>query len=165
MHTTALERALQSFPYGLYVVGSTKDATIRTIVVNWATQVSFYPPLVAIAIEDDSQMRDLIQQSGIFSLNVLPTGSTETARAFMKATAPEGNTVNGHEFRLSSHGAPFLNGASVSIECKVVNSFPTGDHITFIGEVVEAVTHKDGDALTLKETGWRYQRPAKKKIT
>jgi hypothetical protein len=30
--------------------------------------------------------------------------------------------------------------------------------MTFIGEVVDASSRKNGEVLTLRETGWRYQR-------
>ncbi|MFN0156696.1 MAG: flavin reductase family protein [Bacteroidota bacterium] len=163
MEKKALEKALHAFPYGLYVVGSRNGKSVSTIVANWATQVSFNPPLVAIAIENDSQMKDHIDQSGVFSLNILPAGGTETAKAFVRSTKPIGNMINGRSFHLSQLGTPFLGDASASIECKVINTMPTGDHTTYIGEAVDAILHLDGDALTLKETGWRYQRSPKTK--
>jgi flavin reductase (DIM6/NTAB) family NADH-FMN oxidoreductase RutF len=33
------------------------------------------------------------------------------------------------------------------------------DHVVFIGEVVDALLRREGtDVLTLRETGWRYNR-------
>jgi len=156
--TNKIELALQSFPYGLFVVGSVRDAGVRTIVANWATQVSFEPPLVSIAIEDDSTMREYIEQSGVFSINVLPAGSIDTARDFVRSSEPEGNKINGRSFVPGPHGTPFIEDAITSMECRVVKTIQTGDHVLFIGEVMEAIVWREGDALTLKETGWRYRR-------
>lgn len=153
-----IELGLQSFPYGLFVVGSIRNGSVRTILANWATQVSFHPPLVSIAIEDDSTMRDYIEKSGLFSINVLPAGNIDTARDFVRSSEPEGNMINGRTFVPGPHGTPFIEDAITSLECEVVRSIQTGDHVLFIGKVTEALIRREGDALTLKETGWRYRR-------
>ena len=152
------DRALDQLPYGLYVVGSIGEQGVSTILVNWVTQVSFNPPLVAVAIESDSKMKKSISGSGYFSLNVLPSGAADTARAFARDPRTTTGTGGGNLFTLSSHGVPFLNDALSCLECRVVDSLGTGDHVTFIGEVTQAMTHRVGEALTLKETGWRYRR-------
>ena len=41
-------RALRSLPYGLYVVGSRHADRRNAMTLNWVTQVSFEPKLVAI---------------------------------------------------------------------------------------------------------------------
>lgn len=153
-----IELALQSFPYGLFVVGSVRDESVRVIVANWATQVSFDPPLVSIAIEDDSTLRGYIEKSGVFSINVLAAGSIDTAKDFVRSSEPDGNKINGRKFVQGTHGTPLIEDAITSIECRVVKTIQTGDHVLFIGEVIEALVRREGDALTLKETGWRYRR-------
>ncbi len=69
-----------------------------------------------------------------------------------------GNSMNGQEFRLGSTGMPiFLDAVSV-LECVILQSLPAGDHIVFLGEVIDAVLQQEGDILTLRETGWKYTR-------
>jgi flavin reductase (DIM6/NTAB) family NADH-FMN oxidoreductase RutF len=38
----------------------------------------------------------------------------------------------------------------------VVLEQPAGDHVLFLGEVVDAHYNRDGESLTMKETGFRY---------
>jgi len=156
--SSSLERALRQFPYGLYVVGSTEGESVLTIIANWATQVSFSPPLIGIAIEDDSRMRSVIESSGYFSINVLPSGAKEVAKAFAGGHAAGITPGPRHRFTLAPHGTPFLDEASASIECAVRQSHATGDHVMFVGEGLTAAMHREGDVLTLKETGWHYRR-------
>jgi flavin reductase (DIM6/NTAB) family NADH-FMN oxidoreductase RutF len=153
-----IAKALQSFPYGLFVVGSLHGDRAASIVANWATQLSFKPPLVGIAIESDSRMRDYIEESNVFSLNLLPAGSKETAKAFIKPADSRGSTLNGRSFAISSNGTPFLTDARASLACRVTDNVAVGDHTLFIGRVEEAVIHDEGEVLTLKETGWQYKR-------
>ena len=85
--TTA--RVMELIPYGLYVVGSLNGTVPATIVANWVTQVSFSPPWVAIAVEADSRMREYIGRSGLFSVNILPSGGRDLAKAFLKGSNRE----------------------------------------------------------------------------
>ncbi len=158
MDKRALHRALQQMPYGLFIVGSSTHAGVSTIIANWATEVSFDPPLLALAIEADSKMRRTIEKAGFFSVNILPAGAKETAKAFARDPGNGSSAIAGRRFSLSSHGTPFLEDANACIECRVREVLATGDHVTFIGEVVETATHHEGEALTLKETGWKYRR-------
>ncbi len=149
---------LKTLHYGLYVVGSTNGEQVTTIVANWVTQVSFHPPLLLAAIERDSRILDHITQSNVFSINLLPSGSKQLAKAFIKPGVAQGESINGREFLLAENGSPFLKDALASISCNVVQSIEAGDHTLFIGEAIEAVLRGSGDTLTLKETGWQYSR-------
>jgi flavin reductase (DIM6/NTAB) family NADH-FMN oxidoreductase RutF len=51
MDPNAKKTALRMIPYGLYVLTAKgKDGAIGAATVNWVTQASFTPPLVAIGV-------------------------------------------------------------------------------------------------------------------
>lgn len=149
---------LGRMPYGLYILGSVNGDRIAAIVANWVLQVSFHPQLVAVSVEQDSHMRRHIETSGVFSVNILPAGGKDLAQVFLKSNEPIADRIQGRKFRRALHGSPFLLDALACVECKVVQRMEAGDHIIFVGEVVDAVTHREGEALTLRETGWSYQK-------
>ncbi|HTY58210.1 MAG TPA: flavin reductase family protein [Bacteroidota bacterium] len=152
-------RVLQQIPYGLYVVGSLNGTVPSTIVANWVTQVSFSPPWVAMAVEADSRMREYIRRSGLFSVNILPAGAREMAKAFLKGPEAAGGMIGGKRYEQAKNGTPFLVEASASFECRVMQTLEVPDHQVFVGEVVDAVLRREGtDVLTLRETGWHYSR-------
>ena len=156
---SAVTKALQKIPYGLYVVGSLRDGVPATMIANWVMQVSFHPPCVAIAVEQDSKMRKHIESSGFFSVNILPAGSTMTAKSFLKSPEAQDGMIAGREFVAAPNGTPFLKDAGASFECRVVNTVPAGDHLVVIGEIVDVAVRQEGnDVLTLRETGWRYRK-------
>jgi flavin reductase (DIM6/NTAB) family NADH-FMN oxidoreductase RutF len=158
MDRRAKDHALQSFPYGLFVVGSTEGDMGLTIVANWGTQVSFRPSLLAISIEYDSRMCAAIENSGAFSINLLPSKGIRVARMFIKPRETPKSDYEEHLLSGSKRGLPFLKDAVACMECRVVASYRTGDHVLFVGEVTDAEYRGGGDALTLRETGWRYHR-------
>jgi flavin reductase (DIM6/NTAB) family NADH-FMN oxidoreductase RutF len=148
---------LELIPYGLYVLNSLNGSEPVAMVATWVTQVSFEPPLLAVALEEDSAMRSCVQGSQVFSVNFLFPGSVEFAKRFLRHRPTSGESWRS-EFTLTSHGIPVLKAAKGSLACRVENSFPTGDHVTFVGKVVDAVRTAGGEILTLRETGWRYRR-------
>ncbi len=155
--TTA--RVLELIPYGLYVLGSLNGAVPAAIVANWVTQVSFSPPWVAIAVEAGSRMRENIARSGVFSVNLIPAGGRDVAKAFLKGPEAKGETIGGERFEPAKNRTPFLLTAAASFECRVKNALEVPDHLVFIGEVVDAVLRDGGKGiLTLRETGWHYTR-------
>lgn len=151
--------ALERIPYGLYVIGSLNRDVPATMIANWVTQVSFHPPCVAVAVEFDSRMHRYIKSSGCFSVNILPAGGKETAKAFLKSPEAVDGTIGGFGYVVGKAGTPFIEGASASFECVVVGEKVAGDHVILIGEVTDAVASvRSDEVLTLKETGWRYFR-------
>jgi flavin reductase (DIM6/NTAB) family NADH-FMN oxidoreductase RutF len=155
-----LRKVLGEIPYGIVVVGGSSAGSIYTMVATWVTQVSFTPPMVALALERGSTMRTMAESSGFFSLNLLPAGreGMEMARDFLKFSGVRGELLNGHPYSLAPNGTPYLGEAIGSVECRVASSLETGDHFLVVGEVVDVVFRREGRALTLRETGWKYQR-------
>ena len=75
MDANTKKTALRMIPYGLYVLTAKgKDDAVAAATVNWVTQVSFAPPLVAVGVKADSQAHALIKESRAFALNVLGKG-------------------------------------------------------------------------------------------
>ena len=128
---------LRMIPYGLFILTShgAGDA-IAAAAVNWVTQASFKPPLLAVAVRADSHAHALIQESGVFALNVLGKDQGAAAFAFFKTTVREGTTLSGEPFHFGETGSPILDHVPAWVECKLVGSIAQGDHTIFAGEVV-----------------------------
>jgi len=147
-------------PYGLYVLtGETTDGDIAAATVNWVTQASFDPPLLAVAVKADSAIHAIIKESQVFALNVLGKGQQQCAFAFFKPAERDGNTIGGHAYHSGETGAPLLDDAAAFIECTLVGTIERGDHSLFLGEVVEAGStvdmegRPDDATLTLRDLG------------
>ncbi len=82
----------------------------------------------------------------------------EIAKAFLKKSKPFPSTLNGRKITTGKHGSPFLEEAAASLECKVVYNMRMGDHVMFVGEVIDGAGSSGDDILTLRETGWKYNR-------
>jgi len=159
MDADAKKTALRMIPYGLYVLTAESGDAISAATVNWVTQASFAPPLVAVGVKADSQVHGLIKQAGAFALNVLGKGQQAMAFTFFKPAERQGSTISGQPFRRGSTGAPILESTPAYVECRLITTVEKGDHSIFVGEVVDAGVSKapegraDDATLWLKELG------------
>lgn len=156
MDAKAKKTALRGITYGLYLVGTKDEKGINAFTGNWLTQTSFEPPLVALAVKAGTRSQEQIAAAGVFSVNILETGQKDMATAFFRALEPEGNELAGYEFYTEETGCPIFKDALSYFECKVVEKVEKGDHYLYIGEVIGAGVHREGDPLTMKETGFYY---------
>jgi len=160
MDENAKKTELRMIPYGLYVMtAEDKDDRISAATVNWVTQASFKPPLVAVGVKADSQIHDIIKTAGNFALNVLGKGQQGAAYAFFKPAERDGQKISGEPFHARSTEAPVLENTPAFFECRLVTTVEEGDHSIFVGEVVDAgVTQEpkvraDEATLLLKDLG------------
>src|SRR5437870_10420306 len=138
MDANAKKTTLRMIPYGLFVLTAAHpDGRVAAATINWVTQASFEPPLVAIGVKADSHGHALIKDTKAFALNVLGKGQQALAFTFFKPAERQGQTISGEPFRTGATGAPILVNAPAFVECRVVATVEKGDHSIFVGEVVK----------------------------
>ena len=157
MDDTLKKTVLRMFTYGLYAVTARHDAEISLMTANWLAQCSFEPPMLMLAVENDSHTRQVIEGSGAFAVNIYESGQRDLAGSL-------GRTFRKHPEKLTEAtwqpgpltGSPLLDTALAWVECEIVSHLPAGDHILFVAEVVEVGLNRESVPLTLKETGFKY---------
>jgi flavin reductase (DIM6/NTAB) family NADH-FMN oxidoreductase RutF len=157
MNQDAKKRVLRSLVYGLYALGVRRGDGAHAMTVNWVTQTSFEPPMLAVAIEIESASLRHVRESGAFALSVFPAGARQLAGKLGRSSANVPDKLEGvahHPAPVT--GSPVLDEATGWLDCRVVAELPSGDHVLVLAEVVEAGLGAEGATLTLKETGFRY---------
>ena len=156
MDEQAKKTALRRIPYGLFLLTAKHGDDVASGTVNWVTQTSFKPPLVAVGIKHDSHPYAVVKAAGAFAINVLGADQKDVAQAFFGTVRPEGDRLGPVTFTAGVTGAPIINESPAYWECRVVGTLEQGDHHVFLGEVVEAGVHGDSPTLLLRDTGWNY---------
>jgi flavin reductase (DIM6/NTAB) family NADH-FMN oxidoreductase RutF len=154
-------RVLWSFPSGLYVLGSTDHGVKRNLMtLNWVTQVSFDPKLVAVSVEKPAFTHELLTEGRVFTVNTVDREDRSIVRKFTKPVEVdlEARTLNGFPFHDGRTGAPILDAAPAWIDCQVRNEVACGGHTLFVGEVVDAGFAKteDSPVLRMEDTRMSY---------
>ena len=153
-------RALWTMPYGLYIVGSRHGERRNGMTLNWATQVSFDPKLVAISVEKSAVTHGLISGGRVFALNTIAREDRAIVRKFTKPVEVDeaASTLNGFAYHDGVTGAPILDQAPAYFDCEVRQTVEVGNHSLFIGEVVDCGFQADEDSpvLRMEDTRMNY---------
>jgi flavin reductase (DIM6/NTAB) family NADH-FMN oxidoreductase RutF len=153
-------RVLWSMPSGLYLVGSRHGERRNAMTLNWATQVSFDPKLIAVSVEKEAFTHELIEAGGAFSVCLVDRDDRAIVRKFTKPVDvdPGAMTLNELPFREGVTGVPVLTQAVAFVECEVRQAVECGGHTLFIGEVVAAGFRKreDTPVLRMEDTRMNY---------
>ena len=117
------------------------------VTVAWAGTVNSEPPMVSVSLRKERYSHGLISASGEFVVNLVDEG---LARATDFCGVRSGRDIDkAAELGLilteaeGLEAAPRVDGAPVSLACRVRQVLELGSHDMFIGEVVSVQVRKD----------------------
>lgn len=152
------KQVLRKLTYGMWVLATGKDDDIEASSVTWLTQMSFAPPLLAVAVKADSRLAAVIERHRAFALHLLDKDQKDLASAFIKPTQVADGKVAGVAYRQGpATGSPLLDGFAAWLEARMVDTVKRGDHTLFIGEVIDVgAANIAAEPFTLAQVGWSY---------
>jgi flavin reductase (DIM6/NTAB) family NADH-FMN oxidoreductase RutF len=100
--------------------------------------VSLDPPLVMVSLRNDSRMDDLLAEQPLWAVSVLAESQRHIAGRFaMKARISDRLLFEDiPSVRGEITGAPLMDGALATLECRTEQRVPAGDHTLVIGRVL-----------------------------
>jgi 3-hydroxy-9,10-secoandrosta-1,3,5(10)-triene-9,17-dione monooxygenase reductase component len=151
--------AMGCFPSGVTVVTTWDEVEPVGSTINAFCSVSLEPPLLLICLAHVNPIRQAVERSGVFGVNILPEGGFPIAQRF--ASEPLTDRFCDFGYRSAENGAPQLEAAPVFIDCALENIYPGGDHIIAVGRGVR-IEHTSADLPLLYHRGQfpRFNPPA-----
>lgn len=143
--------AMGHFASGVTVVTTRDGDDLVGLTVSAFCSLSLEPPLVLVCIDRGVGSHDAISSAERFAVNILRTEQEELSRRF--ASRAE-NKFEGVGTTEGVGGVPLITGCLASIECRVHDELPGGDHTIFVGEV-EQVEIGEGEPLLYFRSGYR----------
>ncbi len=152
----AKKTMLRKIPHGLYICGVKDGEEVNGFTASWLMQASFQPPLIVNCVKQDSKSHQMIKNSGVFAISFLEDGQKDLAQKFFKPMRRVADKFEDVEFYLGETGCPIISDSLGYVECTVVDAVEKGDHTVYVGEVIAAGIHREGEQLLLSTTGWNY---------
>lgn len=157
MDEAAKKEVLRLFTYGLYAVTARDGEQTAAMTVNWATQVSFAPPLIAMSMERESRTRALVERTGRFALCVFAADQRELAGLLGRHSAKVPEKFAGITWTPgSATGCPLIDGTLGALECRIVDTMEAGDSVLVLADVIAAHTLRAGEPLTMRAAGFKH---------
>lgn len=136
MDTRTLRNAFGRFATGVTVITcENADGAPHGATVTAFTPISLDPPLVQVALTRTSKACGLLEGAA-YAVNVLAADQVDVAMQF--AGRPGQATVRWRE----GPTAPLLCGTAATISCRPWRTDDGGDHLLFLGEVVDIELHE-----------------------
>ena len=154
-----LDKAYRLLTHGPTVlVSSHHNGVDNVMAAAWSCALDFAPPKVTVVIDKITATRALVENSGMFVLQV-PTVAqlqlTEQLGTTSLATEPDKlQRAQAELFHLDGYDLPFVTGCSAWLACRLVpepHNQQTYD--LFIGEVVGAWS----DTRAFKDGHWQFE--------
>ncbi len=157
MDQGAKKQMLRHFTYGLYTVTAREGEAVAAMTVNWATQVSFAPPLIAVSMERESRTRAMAMRTGQFALCVFAAEQRELAGLLGRHSAKVPEKFAGVVWASGeATGCPLIDGTLGALECRIVDTMEAGDSVLVVAEIIAAHVLRDGEPLTMQAAGFRH---------
>lgn len=107
------------------------------MVATAVTSVSAEPPTVLVCVNRSASLYSHLQEQGIFCVNFLAQDHRDLVTRFSSSTARASRFDGGGWMQLTT-GAPVLEDALASLDCRLEGRVENGTHTVFLGQVLEA---------------------------
>jgi flavin reductase (DIM6/NTAB) family NADH-FMN oxidoreductase RutF len=152
-----LRDVMRYFASAVTVVTSALDSgELFGLTVSAFISVSLEPPLVLISIRNESTAKDLFVKSGRYCVNILASDQQGVAEKF--SLMGEAGRFIDLDYRMGKGGSPLISGCIGTIECKIVQVIPAGDHTLFLGEALEISAVKKDPLLYVDRAYVRLEK-------
>jgi flavin reductase (DIM6/NTAB) family NADH-FMN oxidoreductase RutF len=121
------------------------------------TQVSGEPPLFMAAVDRAHFSHGVIERTRALGLNVVGARGKALEDYFYSPRARRPDNLDSVDYDPSPVlGVPWLKLAMISIEARVRDAFPAGDHTLFVAEPVGVVVRANDRPLTSLDLDYVY---------
>jgi flavin reductase (DIM6/NTAB) family NADH-FMN oxidoreductase RutF len=145
MHSEWIQ-AFGKMTYGIYVLTTAYEDQINGMIASWVSQISYYPPMLMVAIHPHRYSNKMMEKSGCMALHVLSKDQRELVSRF-KGPVPADKFLS-LQWTPGATGCPILKDCIAYLECEIKDKLNPGNHTLFLGEVVAAEFQHAADPLT-----------------
>jgi len=149
----AFKKALRSWASGVTVVTSRSGDKMHGMTVSAFSSVSADPPLVLVCANRSSTTHGIIEEGGVFAVNILSAHQQDVSDIF-GSSKYEDSRLSRVSWTEGATGAPLIDEAVACLECRVASAHHEGSHTIYIGQV-EAAHTTEAEPLLYHRGGYR----------
>ena len=146
-----LRDAFGRFATGVTIITVSHDGEPAGLTANSFSSVSLDPPLVLWSLANSADCFAQFEAEDHFAINILAHDQSELSTRFATKNIDK---WEGTPFTPGKTGSPLIEGAIATFECRVHARHDGGDHVIYVGEVLEV--DASGDAPPLGFYKGRY---------
>ncbi len=149
-----------AFATGVTVVTTRGEEHAYGMTANAFSSVSLDPPLILVCVINPSEGAEHIKRNGVFAVNILTVEQEPLSRYFSSRDRPKGQDAFAEvPHRFAASGSPILEGSAAFLDCRLHTTHEAGDHLIYIGEVLELEVRDGHEPLLFHGGGYRLLAP------
>jgi flavin reductase (DIM6/NTAB) family NADH-FMN oxidoreductase RutF len=142
----AFRTALGSFPTGVAIITTSgADGEPIGLTCNSFSSVSLEPPLVSWSLRLSSKNLESFQQAPVFAINILAEDQKELSGRFASSSIVD--KFDGVAHSRGHRDLPLIDDCVATFECVKFAEHAAGDHLLFLGQVVQFNHGRQEDSL------------------
>jgi flavin reductase (DIM6/NTAB) family NADH-FMN oxidoreductase RutF len=130
------KQVLAQWVTGVTIVTARDGDRIHGMTVSAFTEVSLEPPLVLMCADVKSNTHPVIAAGEVFAVNILARDQVPLSNRFA-SKKDEDKRFDGLDYEIGETGAPLIADSVANLDCRLVAAHSHGDHVVYIGEVVD----------------------------
>lgn len=154
VNASEFKNALKLWASGVTVVTSqSQQHGPKGMTATSFSSVSVDPPQILVCLNQATDTGALVLEQQQFVVNILGSEQQDVSNQFAGGGSQEQRFAQ-VDWEVGDNGAPILNAALASLECKVVEQVLAGTHWIVIGEVQKVIC-RSGDPLLYYDGAYR----------
>ncbi|HJD61154.1 MAG TPA: flavin reductase family protein [Rickettsia endosymbiont of Columbicola hoogstraali] len=137
--------AMSCFPAGVTIITTNLNNKFFGFTATSITSVSLKPPLVLFCLNKNSFSIKGFENSSKFAISILADNQVDILEHFAKSHTDKFTAIS-YELGPAT-SCPLINGAICHIECLKHATYGGGDHVIFIGKVINTAIKNDSKPL------------------
>jgi flavin reductase (DIM6/NTAB) family NADH-FMN oxidoreductase RutF len=146
------------FATGVTILTTALGDELHGMTANAVCSVSLEPRLVLVCVNKQTRTWAVLNKSGVFAFNVLAEEQEHLSRLFADDSTDSEHNLTGLSCRRGVTGAPILKDCLAYVDCRVVATYPGGDHTIFVGMVEDVGVLREGQPLIFFRGGYGLGR-------
>lgn len=149
-----MKNTMAQWPSGVSVVTTEQQGLIYGITVSSFTSVSLEPPLVAVCLNRQNRLAEMVSSRGVFGISLLAASQQSASNYFASSGREPAKTIVEVETELYED-MPVVRGALAHLLCDVERVVDLGTHAFVVGRVKATRSHETDGALVYWRRGYR----------
>jgi len=152
----ALRQAFGLFPSGVTAICGLRDGEPTGMVASSFTTVSLEPALVSVCVAQTSSTWPKLRERPRLGVSVLAEDHGTVARSL---SAKDIDRFASVQWEATDHGAIFVYGSTLWLECTIDDEVPAGDHIIVVLRIQSLKTYPEVAPMIFHGSGFRKLAP------
>ena len=152
--SSEFKHVLRQWASGVTVITTFSGEKLIGVTASAFNSVSAEPPLVLVCLNRKLYTHRVIEESGVFAVNILGAGQVEIGKLFAGMVPNVQDRFAGLAYARAVTGCPLLADTAGWLDCELRHAYPEGDHTIFVGEVAAAHAPDHVEPLVYYNRQW-----------